>query len=172
MPTKTITCMKQPNCCCCCFFHWVPSWGKSTLENLRILEKKMFITVSLQRQQHFTSTIRILQLCSFLGKIDLFSLCALFSHFRSRDATPENFSFYCCPIRHVHISHNAPYFPSVFCISIVFNFSWDGCDTRGKWKTKVTQNLGGQKRCIMGNMEVACRTFSHDVTAAMLMLVN
>ena len=71
----------------------------------------MFITVSLQRQQHFTSSIRILQLCCFLGQIDLFSLCALFPHVRSRDDTPENPSVYCCPIRHVHISHNAPYYP-------------------------------------------------------------
>ena len=109
MLTKTITCMKQPNCCWFCSFHWVPSGGKSTLENLRILERKMFITVSLQRQQHLTSTIRIFQLCCFFGQIDLFSLCALLPHVRSRDDTPENPSVYCCPIRNVHISHNARY---------------------------------------------------------------
>ena len=34
--------------------------------------------------------------------------------------------------------------PSKFCISIVFNFSWDGCNTQKKWKTKVMQNFGGQ----------------------------
>ena len=33
--------------------------------------------------------------------------------------------------------------PPRFCISIVFNFSLDGCNTQGKWKTKITQNLGG-----------------------------
>ena len=38
--------------------------------------------------------------------------------------------------------------PSKFCISIVFSFSWDGCNTRGKWKTKDMQNFGGQIRCI------------------------
>ena len=27
-----------------------------------------------------------------------------------------------CKIRHLHISHNAPYLPPKFCISIVFNF--------------------------------------------------
>ena len=32
-------------------------------------------------------------------------------------------------IRHFHFSHNAPYFPPKFCISNVFNFSWDWCDT-------------------------------------------
>ena len=112
MLTNTITCIKQPNCCRCCFFHWVPSGAESTLENLRILGKKnMFITVSLQRLQHLTSTFRVLQLCCFLVQIDLFSSCALFSQLRSRDDTPENFSFNCCPTRHFHISYNAPYLP-------------------------------------------------------------
>ena len=27
--------------------------------------------------------------------------------------------------------------PPKFCISIVFNFSWDGCNTQEKYKTKV-----------------------------------
>ena len=44
-------------------------------------------------------------------------------------------------IRLFHISHNAPYLPPKFCISIVFNFSCDGCETQEKWKTKVMQNL-------------------------------
>ena len=60
-------------------------------------------------------------------------------------------------IRHLHISHNTPYSHSLlkFCISIVFNFSWDGCSTQEKWKTKVMQNFGGQIRCIMGDVQVA-----------------
>ena len=37
-----------------------------------------------------------------------------------------------------------------FCISIIFNFSWEGCNAQEKWKTKVMQNFGGQIRCIMG----------------------
>ena len=47
------------------------------------------------------------------------------------------------------------------CISIVFNFSWDGCNTQEKRKTKVMQKFGaglgegGQIWCIMGNVEVA-----------------
>ena len=45
--------------------------------------------------------------------------------------------------------------PPRFCINIVFNSSLDGCNTHEKWKTKVVQNLGGQIRCIMGNVEVA-----------------
>ena len=44
--------------------------------------------------------------------------------------------------------------PLKFCISIVFNFSWERCNTQEKWKTKVMQNFGGQIRCIMRNVEV------------------
>ena len=45
--------------------------------------------------------------------------------------------------------------PPKFGVSIVFNFSWDGCNTQEKWKTKVVQNVGGQIRCIMGDVQVA-----------------
>ena len=45
--------------------------------------------------------------------------------------------------------------PPKFCISIVFDFSWDGCNTQEKWKTKLLQNFGRQIICIMGNVEVA-----------------
>ena len=44
--------------------------------------------------------------------------------------------------------------PSQFCIIIVFNFSWDGCNTQEKWKTKVMQNFGEQTRCIMWDVQV------------------
>ena len=47
-----------------------------------------------------------------------------------------------------------------FCVSIVFNFPWDGCNTREKWKTKVMQNFGGQIRCFMGDVQVAYFFFS------------
>ena len=70
-------------------------------------------------------------------------------------------------IRHLHISHNAAYFPFLphaqkFCISIVFNFSWEGCHTQEKWKTFVEDFFFGggggvQIRCIMGNVKVANR---------------
>ena len=42
-----------------------------------------------------------------------------------------------------------------FCVSIVFNFTWDGCNTQEKWKTKVMQKFGGQLRCIMADVQVA-----------------
>ena len=45
--------------------------------------------------------------------------------------------------------------PRKFCIGIVFYFSWDGCNTQEKWKTKVMQNFVGQIRCIMGDVQVA-----------------
>jgi len=48
----------------------------------------------------------------------------------------------------------------IICISIVFHFSWDGCNTQEKWKRKVMQNSGGQIRCIMGDVEVAYRSSS------------
>ena len=51
--------------------------------------------------------------------------------------------------------------PPKFCISIIFNFSWDGCNIKEKWKTpwKVMQNLGGQIRCIMGDVQVTNPAF-------------
>ena len=53
-------------------------------------------------------------------------------------------------IRHFHIPHNTPCFPPKFCISIVFSFSWDDCNTQGKWKTKVMQILGGKQGVLWG----------------------
>ena len=46
--------------------------------------------------------------------------------------------------------------PPKFCISIIFNFSWDGCNIQKKWKTAwtVLQNFGGQIRCIMEDVQV------------------
>ena len=66
--------------------------------------------------------------------------------------------------QHFHISHNAPHLlpphplPKKVCLSIVFSFSWDGCNTQEKWKTKAMQIFflgGGRIRCVMGNVEVA-----------------
>ena len=45
--------------------------------------------------------------------------------------------------------------PAKFCIRIVFNFYGDGCNTRGEMKNKGYANLGGQIRCIMGDVQVA-----------------
>ena len=48
-------------------------------------------------------------------------------------------------IRHLHICHNAPSLPPKIAISIVFNFSWDSCNTQEKRKAKVMQNFLGGK---------------------------
>ena len=43
-----------------------------------------------------------------------------------------------------------------FCISIVFNFSWDGCNTQEKSKTASGYaKFGGQTRCIRGDVSLA-----------------
>ena len=60
-------------------------------------------------------------------------------------------------ISHFHISHNAPYPPpprAKFCITLVFHFSWVQ-PSQEKLKTMLTQNFGGQIRCIMGKVEMA-----------------
>ena len=45
-------------------------------------------------------------------------------------------------IRHLHISHNAGLMcRPKFCVSVVFNFSQDGCNIQEKWKTK--KKFGG-----------------------------
>ena len=44
------------------------------------------------------------------------------------------------------VPHDAPYLPQKFCLSIVFNFSWDGCNTRpGELKNKGYAKFGGKK---------------------------
>ena len=45
---------------------------------------------------------------------------------------------------HLHISHNAPYLPPQILHKHCFIFSWDGCNTQEKRKTKVMQFLGGR----------------------------
>ena len=47
-------------------------------------------------------------------------------------------------------------FPKL-CISIVFYFSRDHCNTEEKSKTKVMQSFGEQKRCIMGDVQMVNR---------------
>ena len=46
-------------------------------------------------------------------------------------------------------------YPQKFCISIVFNFSWDLQSSQEKLKTMLMQNFWGQTKCIMDNVEVA-----------------
>ena len=57
-------------------------------------------------------------------------------------------------IRHLLISHNAPYLPLKICITFVFHFSWVLQPSQEKLKTILMQNFGGHKRCIMGDVQV------------------
>ena len=59
-------------------------------------------------------------------------------------------------IRHFHVGHNALCLPSPpykFCLTIVFDFSWDDCNTQKKLETMVMDKLGGgggaATRCIV-----------------------
>ena len=64
-----------------------------------------------------------------------------------------------------------PIWPLKFCISMVFNFSWDGCNTQEKKKSKIMEKfffLGGgggggvgankvhYGRCAMGYIHILC----------------
>ena len=45
-------------------------------------------------------------------------------------------------IHHFHINHNAPCLPPPppqFCLTIVFDFSWDDCTTHEKFEMMVMQ---------------------------------
>ena len=64
---------------------------------------------------------------------------------------------------HLHIFHNTPALlsplpprplPPTFCISIVFNFYWDTCNTQEKLKAKVMKYLGAT-RCLLEYMQMA-----------------
>ena len=61
------------------------------------------------------------------------------------------------PVRHLHISHNAPHSPPKNLHNFVFHFSWVLQPSQGTLKTMLKYNLGGgvQIRCIMGDVQVA-----------------
>lgn len=49
------------------------------------------------------------------------------------------------PIHYIHLNHSAnnTTIPPQFWITIVFNFSWENCNTQEKFETMVMQNSGG-----------------------------
>ena len=68
------------------------------------------------------------------------------------------------------IMHLFPLPPPKFCLSIVFDSSWEGCNTQEKWKTKVMHfggegRGGGQIRGLMGNVEVAYLPISFSLSS-------
>ena len=58
-------------------------------------------------------------------------------------------------IRHVYISHNAPYLPTKILHNLCFSFLLGIKAVPREIESKGYANFGGQKRCIMGNVEVA-----------------
>ena len=62
-----------------------------------------------------------------------------------------------CRIHHFHLGHNAPCLPSrphpKCCITILFDFSWDDCNTQEKLETMVMQIWGaGAKQDALWSM--------------------
>lgn len=41
------------------------------------------------------------------------------------------------------------------CFFFFLNFSWNDCNTQEKCKTKVMQNMRGQTKCILGDLQMA-----------------
>ena len=62
---------------------------------------------------------------------------------------------YLLSIRHLHISHNASYFPPKILHNLCFSLLLGITAFQGKLKTMLVQNFGEQKRCIMGDVQVA-----------------
>ena len=54
-------------------------------------------------------------------------------------------------IRHLQISHNAPYLPPQILHNLRFSFLLVLQPSQGKLKLMLMQNFGGQIRCIMGD---------------------
>ena len=56
-------------------------------------------------------------------------------------------------IHHFHIDHNAPCLPPKLFITIVFDFSWDDCNTLENLETLVMQNSEGENKVRHGLYE-------------------
>ena len=57
-------------------------------------------------------------------------------------------------------------YPPKLCITIVFDFSWDACNTPENLETMVMQNSEGETRCIMVYVKVVI-TRGRDVKRAL-----
>ena len=67
-------------------------------------------------------------------------------------------------IRHFHISHNAPYLPRKFLHNLNFSFLLRITVVPREIETMLMQILGGQRRCIMENVEMAIKGFVWEFT--------
>ena len=61
--------------------------------------------------------------------------------------------------------------PPIFCISIVFVFSWDHCESQEKLETMLMQNFGGQTKSIMIFSEVAYCLLSCERRCGVVMML-
>ena len=61
--------------------------------------------------------------------------------------TSKAFTFFTQTITHL-------VYPPKLCITIVFDFSWDDCNTQDNLKTMVKQNSEAKTRCIMVYVKV------------------
>ena len=57
----------------------------------------------------------------------------------------EILEHFACGLHHFHIDHNTSCLAPKFCITIVFDFSWDDYNTQEKLETMVMQILGVNK---------------------------
>ena len=74
-------------------------------------------------------------------------------------------SMSCTPMPMIHsCATGQKSLPKTFCLSIVSNFSWGGCNTQEKWM----QNFRGQKRCLMGDVQVTYSKLNTDCTCLRL----
>ena len=61
--------------------------------------------------------------------------------------------FYICHF-HIEIPHNMHLvYPQIFCITIVFDYSWNDCKIEEKLETMAIQNFGGVNRVHYGLCE-------------------
>ena len=91
----------------------------------------------------------------------MFSVSAVYSH--KTGAIQYYFIFYRTGVLicHLNTSHNALICPPKFCISMVFNFSWEGSNIpRRNEKQRLYKILGCNLRYIMGDVQVANRPVS------------
>ena len=69
------------------------------------------------------------------------------NYWAARESTPsQELHIYLPSIRHLHISHNAPYLPpKKFCITFAFHFSWVLQLSQEKLKTMLMAIFGGKE---------------------------
>ena len=60
-----------------------------------------------------------------------------------------------------------PVYSPKFCITIVFSFPWDDCNTQGKLETMVMQNLGCRQGALVA-VKIVTEVFKTKLTGSRL----